>query len=85
METYATHVIDKARASGATQAQIDAKTLEMGKMKAAYRNPIYRMAWTFIEAFPVGLLFTLVSAALLKKKRNQGGAAPSMAGATSLS
>ena len=71
MEKYASSVIDKARASGATQAQLDAKMLEMGKMNEMYRNPFYRMAWTFIEAFPVGLLFTLVSAALLRRKRDE--------------
>jgi hypothetical protein len=52
-------------------------------MKEMYRNPFFRMAETFIEAFPVGLLFTLVSAALLKRKRREAGTAPSMAGASS--
>ena len=83
MEKYSVYVIDKARASGATQAQIDAKTLEMGNMKEMYKNPLYRMAWTFIEAFPVGLLFTLVSAALLRRKRNLAGSLSSMASASS--
>ncbi|HSU92438.1 MAG TPA: DUF4199 domain-containing protein, partial [Gemmatimonadaceae bacterium] len=77
MEKYAAAAMDKARASGATQAQLDAKSLEMNKMIVMYRNPFYRMAWTFIEAFPVGLLFTLVSAMLLKRKRNGAGTAPS--------
>jgi uncharacterized protein DUF4199 len=85
MDKYASSVMDKARASGATQAQLDAKMLEMGKMKEMYKNPFYRMALTFIEAFPVGLLFTLVSAALLKRKRNGSAAAPSMAGASPVS
>jgi uncharacterized protein DUF4199 len=85
MDKYASSVMDKARASGATQAQLDAKMLEMGKMKAMYRNPFYRMALTFIEAFPVGLLFTLVSAALLRRKRDGSAAAPSMAGVSSAS
>jgi uncharacterized protein DUF4199 len=77
MEKYAAAAMDKARASGASQAQLDAKSLEMNKMVVMYRNPFYRMAWTFIEAFPVGLLFTLVSALLLKRKRNGAGTAPS--------
>ena len=76
MEKYAAAAMAKARASGATQAQLNAKSLEMDKMVVQYRNPFYRMAWTFIEAFPVGLLFTLVSAALLKRKRDGVGTAP---------
>jgi hypothetical protein len=85
MDKYASSVMEKARASGATQPQLDAKMLEMEKMKVMYKNPFYRMAWTFIEAFPVGLLFTLVSAGLLKRKRNENGAAHLMAGASSAS
>jgi hypothetical protein len=37
------------------------------------------MAWTFIEAFPVGLLFTLVSAGLLRRKPKDAGMAPAAA------
>jgi ABC-type polysaccharide/polyol phosphate export permease len=79
MEKYSTYVIEKARAAGATQAQLDAKTLEMRKMTESYRNPFYRMAWTFIEAFPVGLLFTLVSSGLLRRKRQDAAVAASAA------
>src|SRR3954451_7770867 len=32
MEKYSSYVLDKARAAGATQAQLNAKALEMGKM-----------------------------------------------------
>ena len=71
MEKYAVAAMDKARAAGATQVQLDAKRLEMNRMIAQYRNPLYRMALTFIEAFPVGLLFTVVSAALLRRKRSR--------------
>lgn len=79
---YAAHVIDKARASGATQAQIDAKTRDMEKFQAMYKNPFMNVALTFIEPFPVGLLFTLASAGLLRRKRNDGDATSSMAGAS---
>jgi len=34
-----------------------------------YSNPIYRMAYTFIEIFPVGVLVSLVSAAILRKRQ----------------
>ena len=70
---YAASVIDKARASGATQAQIDAKTAEMARFKEMYRNPFMNVAMTFIEPLPVGLIFTLVSAGLLRRKRRTSG------------
>jgi hypothetical protein len=84
MEKYATAVVEKARASGATPAQVDAKVIEMAKAKEMYKNPFFRMAETFIEAFPVGLLFTLVSAALLRRKRNGAGEAAPIVGASSV-
>ena len=33
-----------------------------------YENPLINAAFAFIEPFPVGLVMTLVSAAVLKKK-----------------
>jgi hypothetical protein len=40
----------------------------MEKMKALYDNPLINVAFTFIEPFPVGLIVTLVSAAILRKR-----------------
>jgi len=33
-----------------------------------YKNPLFNVAMTFIEPFPVGLVITLLSAAVLRKK-----------------
>jgi hypothetical protein len=33
-----------------------------------YQNPLVNMAYTFIEPLPVGLLMTLISAAILRRK-----------------
>jgi hypothetical protein len=42
----------------------------MNNMWALYRsNPLVRAAFTFIEPFPVGLLITLISAAIVRKRR----------------
>lgn len=78
MEKYASYVVEKTRASGATPAQIGAKVAEMEKAKLMYRNPLYRISETFLEAFPVGILFTLVSAGLLKRERIDVNDAPSI-------
>jgi hypothetical protein len=34
-----------------------------------YGNPLYRIPITFIEMFPVGLLVSLISAAVLRNSR----------------
>jgi hypothetical protein len=38
-------------------------------MRDVYASPVQRMAMTFTEIFPVGLLVALVSAALLRNPR----------------
>jgi hypothetical protein len=75
-ERYAAHAIEKARADGATEAEIAAKAEEMAKFAEMYKNPLINVAFTFIEPLPVGLLFTLVSAAILSRRRRVAGAVP---------
>lgn len=60
--------IEQLRQSGATQSAIDAMTKKMADFKAMYDNPLMNAAMTFTEPFPVGLLITLISAAVLRKK-----------------
>lgn len=74
-DKYAAHEVDKARRSGATDAQIAAREKEMAIFKEEYRNPLVNIAYTFIEPLPVGLLFTLVTAVALSRKRRVGNPA----------
>jgi len=68
LDKYSAYVIEKARASGASQQAIDAQVQQMKSFKAMYANPLINAAVTFTEPFPVGLLVTLISAAILRKK-----------------
>ena len=68
VDKYASYVIEKARASGASQQVIDAQLQQMKSFKAMYDNPFSNAAITFTEPFPVGLIVTLISAAILRKK-----------------
>lgn len=68
-DKYAGYVLDRLRASGASQAAIDARTKELADFKAMYANPLINAALTFIEPFPVGLLMTFVSAVVLRTRR----------------
>ncbi len=65
---YAAHMIEKLKASGASDAVIAQRAKELEQFKVMYENPLINAALTFIEPFPVGLAMTLLSAALLKKK-----------------
>jgi len=68
VERYAAYMVEQARASGASQQAIAAKLQEMNSMKTMLDNPLMNAAMTFMEPFPVGLLVTLISAAILRKK-----------------
>ena len=67
MDNYNAQVIAKIKASGASAAQIQTQIDQQNHFMQLYQNPFFNAAMTFIEPFPVGLLMTLISAALLRK------------------
>jgi hypothetical protein len=67
-EKYAAYLVEDKRASGASQAEIDEIAKQGEDMKRMLDNPLINAAVTFTEPFPVGLLVTLVSAAVLRKQ-----------------
>jgi hypothetical protein len=68
MDKYGAHIVQKLQASGASQAAIQAKMEEVKKYKQTYDNPFMNAALTFLEPFPIGLVITLASAAVLRRK-----------------
>jgi hypothetical protein len=45
---------------------------KMADFKKWYANPLFNIGMTFLEIFPVGLIVTLVSAAILRRKAAPG-------------
>ena len=74
MEKYSAHMMEKERAAGATEAVLAAKRAEMEKFAELYKNPLFNAGMTFMEVFPVGLLATIVSAGILRRRRESSGA-----------
>lgn len=68
MNQYADKVIAGLKQSGATAAEIAEKTKEMEQWKEWYKNPFFEIGMTFMEIFPVGLIISLICAAILKRK-----------------
>jgi hypothetical protein len=65
---YANAMLAQARAEGQSAAAIARMTTELAEFKVMYANPLWRVCMIFFaEFFPVGLLVSLVSAALLRK------------------
>ena len=70
-EKYATYALEKARAAGASQQDLDTQRRELESMAQMYKNPLINAAITFLEPFPVGLLMTLISAAILRRRESK--------------
>jgi hypothetical protein len=64
---YAAYLIEQRKAAGATAAELAKLAAEMETFKAQYADPLFRLPMTFAEIFPVGVLVSLISAALLRK------------------
>jgi len=79
LDQYTAYVLDKMRADGESEAAIRKTTEQMAFMAKYYDNPLFNSAITFMEVFPVGLVVTLVTAAILRRKPRQGAPEPAVA------
>jgi hypothetical protein len=70
IESYQAYALDKARAEGASDAEIARQRAEMEDFGRRYQeNPAFNAAVTLMEPLPVGLIVTLVSAGVLSRRR----------------
>ncbi len=67
--SYSRAMLESARAKGASAETLAKLNAEMETFKIQYADPLFRLPMTFVEIFPVGVLVSLVSAALLRNSR----------------
>ncbi|HEY7182319.1 MAG TPA: DUF4199 domain-containing protein [Blastocatellia bacterium] len=60
--------IDKRKRRGVSAAELDLELKKGEDIKRMYRNPAIRFGMTLMEIMPVGIIITLISAAVLRKK-----------------
>ena len=65
---YLEHMKQKWTAAGLSAAEIDAKSATFARNMEMYKNPVIMAGMTLMEILPVGLVITLLSALILKKK-----------------
>lgn len=65
--------VDHARKAGKSEAEVQAVRATSEAFARQYHNPLYNSAVTFLEPLPVGVIFTLVSAGILRRKRRGAG------------
>lgn len=68
MDGYFAAQIRHVQASGLDPATTAARVAAIRHSQELYQNPIVNMAYTFMEPLPVGLIITLISAAILRRK-----------------
>lgn len=68
MDSYFAAQIHKVQSAGLDPATTAAQVAAIQHSQQLYQNPLVNIAYTFIEPFPVGLLITLLSAAILRRK-----------------
>ncbi len=72
-EKFSKAAIEQVITSGGSKEMIDAKVQEMKDLTALLNNPLKNAAMSFLEPFPVGLIITLISATILRKKPAPAG------------
>jgi len=68
MDKFCANSIAKLKAEGASQMEIDKETIKMADMARMYKNPLWTAILTYAEILPVGLVVTLISSLILKRK-----------------
>jgi hypothetical protein len=71
IEKYTEHEINKLRSSGVSATTLASKTKELEQAKEMYNNPLLKILMTYAEILPVGLVVTLISSLILKRKTSK--------------
>jgi len=68
MEKYTAHMVSQAQSSRLSKAKIAAQIAQAAAEKKMYENPFWFTLITYREIFPTGLIVSLITALILKKK-----------------
>jgi len=68
LDKYGAREIETMKMNGATLTEIENKTKEMAEFARMYNNPLFNAMMTYAEILPVGLIVTLISSFILKRK-----------------
>ena len=68
MQKYTVYYLDKMKASGASDAEIEKARVEGEEFIELYKNFFVRFAFSMMEILPVGIIVTIISAALLRRR-----------------
>jgi Protein of unknown function (DUF4199) len=67
-DTFCACMIERAQATGGTPEQIARVTEQAATLKRLFDNPLTNAVMTFATTFPVGLVGSLLAAAILRRR-----------------
>jgi len=71
LDQYTAYALEQARQSGATADAVAAQAEEMRRFGEMYKNNLLiNIAFTLLEPLPVALVFTLLTAAIMSRRRS---------------
>ena len=79
LDKYSAYALEQARQSGASAEAIAAQAKQMQEFSEMYKNPLVNIAFTLLEPLPVAVVFTLVTAGVVSRKRTTQGEAGAVA------
>ena len=68
MQKYTTYYLEKMKTDGASDAEIETARVEGEQFVEMYKNFFVRFAFSLVEIMPVGIIVTLISAGLLRRR-----------------
>lgn len=68
-DKYAHILVEKAKASGGNAEAVSKAVASGEQVKEWYKNPVMVIVMTYVEILPVGLVVSLIAAAILKRKK----------------
>lgn len=69
MEKYSAMEIKNLQSSGLKATELNLKIDEINQMKESYKNPLFVIGMTYFEILPIGIVFSTISALLIKKRK----------------
>lgn len=67
-EKMSAHYLEKMKNEAKDKAEIEAAVAQMKNFEEWYKNPLLRFGLTTMEILPVGIVITIISAGLLRRK-----------------
>ena len=68
MDKYSAALIQKAQQSGLSPVALQKRLDSINSMSRMYKNPIMVILFTYMEVLPVGIVISLITALILKRR-----------------